>query len=203
MQISDTGFSSVAPDFGAGSWRVPFPDIRAGHHRFSGCHSKEQPKRNRKLTHFGGHFGWSRAVSGPDQPPGKEHKVRASERRGCLYTSKVSSRQDEQFPYVMGHPILSTSPNFTRTREKRPNRGTVMPQIFGKGSSDLPIGFWGWALEGTFSRPKRRAPPIFRPPVVDITQKKPQIDSFWAPFWVFLGCFGLDHPPGEGHISSR
>ena len=44
-------------------------------------------------------------------------------------------------------------------------RGTVMPQIFGKGSSDLPIGFWGWALEGTFSRPKRRAPPIFRPPV--------------------------------------
>ena len=100
-QISDTGFSSVAPDFGAGSWRVPFPDIRAGHHRFSGCHSKEQPKRNRKLTHLGAHFGCSRAVSGPDQPPGKEHKVRASERRGCLYSSKVSSRQDEQFPYFM------------------------------------------------------------------------------------------------------
>ena len=109
--------------------------------------------------------------------------------------------------------ILHGSPNsvdfahFSRTREKRPNKGTVNTQIFGKGSSDLPMRFWGWALEGTFSRPKRRAPPIFRPPspVVDITQKKPQIDSFWAPFWVFLGCFGLGlstgHPPtpGERH----
>ena len=129
----------------------------------------------------------------------KKHKVRASERTGCLHSSKVSARQDKQFPYFMGHPILSTSPYFPASREKRPNKGPVNTQIFGKGSSDLPMRFWGWALEGTFSRPRRRAPPIFRQPVEDITQKKPQIDQFWGPFWVFLGCFGLGHPPGERH----
>ena len=98
----------------------------------------------------------------------------------------------------MGHPILSTSPNFTRTREKRPNRGTVMPQIFGKGSSDLPIGFWGWAWEGTFSRHKRRAPPIFRPPVGGTTKKKPQIDPFWTPILGVPGLFWPWAPPWGG-----
>ena len=102
----------------------------------------------------------------------------------------------------MGHPILSTSPNFTRTREKRPNRGTVMPQIFGKGSSDLPIGFWGWAWEGTFSRHKRRAPPIFRPPVGGTTKKKPQIDPFWTPILGVPGLFWPWAPPWGGAYSS-
>ena len=196
----------VAPDFGAGSWRVPFPDIRAGHHRFAGCHSKEQPKRNRKLTHFGAHFGCSRAVLALIDPLGKSIKFEPVSAEGACIAQKFRLVRLNNFHSSWVTQFCQLRPFFPHSAKNVPigvqSRRPKCPKFSGRGLPTSPSDFGVGPGRVPFPDISEGHHQFSGRQSEEQPKRNLKLTHFGPLFWVFLGCFGLGHPPGEGHISS-